>query len=103
MTEHHDSAAFEQGVMVDVGGAAGALLVYASADLEGHEIEISPHGDDTNRTHTEVLRRATAAGHVYAAIFGSLPAGRYRLWHESSSLPTEVLIVGGEIAEVHWP
>ena len=102
MTEHHDRDAFGQGVMVDVGGAAGALIVYAPAALEGHEIEISLYGDDTNRTHADVLRRATAAGPVYAAIFGSLPDGLYRLWHQSGSRPTEVRIVGGEIAVVHW-
>src|SRR4029077_19385334 len=63
---------FEQGVMVDVGPGAGALVIYAADELRGQEIEISPLGHDASRTHTDVLRRKTSAGYVNAAVFGSL-------------------------------
>ena len=88
--------------MIDVGVGVGALVVYAPAELQGHEIEISPKGNDSNRAHAEFLRRTTAAGQVYAAVFGSLPEGHYRLWHKIATEPTEVQIFGGEISEVHW-
>lgn len=102
MTEHRDQDSFEQGVMVDVGPGAGALVIYANDDLRGEEIEISPRGDDTNRTHTDVLRRKVAAGHVHAAVFGSLPEGEYRLWHRSLREPAEVRIVSSEVTELDW-
>jgi hypothetical protein len=88
--------------MVDVGPGVGALVVYAGEDLEGHEIEISPKGDDTNHMHTDFLRRSTASGQLYAAVFGSLPEGEYRLSHKAVTPPTDVRIVGGEIVEIDW-
>jgi len=102
MTEHHDEGSFEQGVMVDVGPGAGALVVYTTDDLRGEEIEISPRADDLNRTHTDVLRRKVAEGFVNAAVFGSLAEGEYRLWHRSLREPAEVRIAGSEVTELDW-
>jgi len=101
MTEHRESD-FEIGVMVDVGEGAGALVIYTSEALRGDEIEISPLDDDTRRVHTDVLRRRNAAGYVYAAVFGSLAAGGYRLWHLSHPDAPEVHIVSGQVVEVDW-
>jgi hypothetical protein len=102
VTEHHDESNFEQGVMVDVGPGAGALVIYADDELRGEEIEISPIGADKARTHTDVLRRRTAAGYVCAAVFGSLPEGEYNLWHQSRPAPDAVRISGGTVTEVDW-
>jgi len=100
--DHHREEDFEQGVMVDVGPGAGALVIYTSDELRGHEIEISPVGSDASRTHTDVLRRKTAAGYVNAAVFGSLPEGGYRLWHGSLASPVEVSIEGNQVTELDW-
>jgi hypothetical protein len=102
MPEHHDERDFEQGVMVDVGPGAGALVIYAREELHGQEIEISPEAKDEERVHTDVLRRKTAGGHVFAAVFGSLPEGDYRLWHDTLASPIKVRIVGGEVTELDW-
>ena len=102
MGEHHDEANFEQGVMVDVGDGAGALLIYTDDELRGQEIEISPLSDDTKRAHTDVLRRRIATGEVCAAVFGSLAEGTYRLWHETLAGPREVTIIGGVVTELDW-
>ena len=102
VTEHHDARSFEQGVMVDVGPGAGALVIYTNDDLRGEEIEISPKGDDANRTHTDVLRRKVADGYVNAAVFGSLAEGEYWLWHSLLREPAEVHIAGGEVTELDW-
>jgi len=102
MPEHHAEEDFEQGVMVDVGPGAGALVIYAREDLRGQEIEISPEAKDQDRVHTDVLRRKTAGGHVFAAVFGSLPEGDYRLWHDSLPSPARVRIVGGKVTELDW-
>jgi hypothetical protein len=102
MNEHHDENDLEQGVMVDVGPGAGALVIYTREELHGQEIEISPESKDEQRVHTDVLRRKTAGGHVFAAVFGSLQEGEYRLWHDTLTSPTRVRIVGGEVTEVDW-
>jgi len=88
--------------MVDVGPGAGALVIYTGDELRGQEIEISPAGHDSQRVHTDVLRRKTAGGHVCAAVFGSLAEGDYRIWHESRPGPVAVRIVGGQVTELDW-
>jgi hypothetical protein len=102
VTEHHDASAFEQGVMVDVGSGAGALVIYTRDELRGQEIEIGPRRRGSNRIHTDVLRRKVAGGYVNAAVFGSLPEGEYRVWHKTLTKPTHVRIAGGEVAELDW-
>jgi hypothetical protein len=102
LSEHHHEADFEQGVMVDVGPGVGALVVYTGEDLRGQEIEISPMANDTKRVHTDVLRRKTAGGYVFAAVFGSLIDGEYRLWHPGRAGPVAVRIAGGEVTELDW-
>jgi hypothetical protein len=102
VAEHHREAEFEQGVMVDVGSGAGALVVYTRDALRGQEVEISTKGNDTQRVHTDVLRRKTSGGYVNAAVFGSLPEGEYRLWHNALASPAEVRIESGHVTEVDW-
>lgn len=102
MGEHHREADFEQGVMVDVGPGVGALVIYAGDGMRGQEIEISPAGHDSQRVHTDVLRRRSARGFMYAAVFGSLAEGVYRLWHESQPGPVTVEIEGGQVTELDW-
>jgi hypothetical protein len=100
--EHHHEGDLEQGVMVDVGPGVGALVIYSGEELRGQEIEISPASSDTKRAHTDVLRRKTSGGSVFAAVFGSLDEGSYRLWHPSRPGSVPVEIVGGEVTELDW-
>ena len=88
--------------MVDVGLGVGALVIYAGDGMRGQEIEISPAGRDSERVHTDILRRRTAGGFMYAAVFGSLAEGEYRLWHESQPGPVTVEIEGGRVTELDW-
>jgi hypothetical protein len=100
--EHRDEGDFEQGVMVDVGPGTGAVVIYTDDALHGQEIEISPPGSDSQRVHTDVLRRRTAGGYVCAAVFGSLSEADYKLWHQSRPGPEMVRVVGGQVTEVDW-
>jgi hypothetical protein len=102
MTERHNQGSFEQGVMVDVGAGAGALVIYTSDELTGEEIEISPLGHDERRVHTDVLPRKISGGQISAAVFGSLAEGEYRLWHRSQEQPATVRIVSAEVTELDW-
>jgi hypothetical protein len=100
--EHHREGDFEEGVMVDIGPGAGALVIYARDALRGQEIEISPAGQDEQRVHTDVLRRRVGGSYVCAAVFGSLAEGAYRLWHVSLASPLDVQIAGGLVTELDW-
>jgi hypothetical protein len=90
-----------QPIVLDIGEDIGALIVYASQELRGREIEVSPKGNAARRTHTEVLERTVAGRTVWAAAFPALAAGDYSLWRDVLT-DEDVTIVGGAIAEVDW-
>ena len=78
----------------------GALVVYAPAELIGLEIELSPAGAAARRSHSVFHERRTATGPLYAAVFPTLPAGRYELWWGDDP-PRPVVIDDGAITEEH--
>lgn len=98
MTEQRDTGGYEQGVMIDVGPGAGALIVYTGDELLGQEIEISRQGE-SKRVHTEVRKRLVNGRTVFAGVFPDLSPGHYAIW---SGTPREVTIAEGEVAEVDW-
>jgi hypothetical protein len=84
-------------VALDIGEGHGALIVHASEDREGDEVEVVRDVDGW-RTHVAVLARERGDAVAYAAVFGSLPEGSYRLL--GAGPPRAVQISGGEITEV---
>lgn len=88
-------------VVLDIGDGVGALILYTGPDLLGQEIELS-RSEDAHRTHTEVLERRIRDEPVFAAVYASLPEGRYRIWGYDDKPVTEVEIAGGQVAEVDW-
>jgi hypothetical protein len=89
-------------VVLDIGDDVGALLLYTPAALHGREIEVSPLGQDTQRTHTAVLERIIGDQTRYVAVYPELRAGCYRIWGDDPNLTSQVTIVGGQVAEVDW-
>jgi hypothetical protein len=93
------------GVALDIGAGHGALIVRTSPERAGAEIEVVREADSL-RTHVGVRAHQTAAGVVHAAVFGSLPAGVYRVLgvggggKSGGVLPT-VMITGGSITELY--
>lgn len=85
-------------VLVEVGGDRGALVLYLDESFRDHEVEISPVGS-SHRVHTGVLDRATAAGTVLAAVFGSLAAGSYVVWHVAGPPAATVVVRAGRVTE----
>ncbi len=85
---------------IDVGGGCGALVLYPDERYRGREIEISRAGGDDARVHTGVHERATAAGSVLTAVFGSLPAGEYVVWRDATTEGPVVTVADGAVAEV---
>lgn len=100
--EHADHSVHSAPAVLDIGGDIGALIIYTGPELHGAEIEVSPRGDDTQRTHTAVLERQVNGRALYAALYLALPAGEYRIWWDDSTLPREVTISGGAVAELDW-
>ena len=101
-------------VVLDLGGAIGALILETPAALSGQEIEISRiagaatpvggAGDGSgNRTHSLVRERHTAAGTSYAAVYPGLAAGQYLIWRRPDTPVGEVTIDGGMVTRFRWP
>jgi len=98
----HNPGAGQGPVVLDIGGDVGALVVHAPADMVGEELHLSPSHDDTDRRHVEVLPRHLTGGVRYAAVFGSVTAGRWTL-RDGDGSPTSVVDVhGGQVTEVVW-
>ena len=106
---HHDAAhptesarKHPEFVVLDIGHDVGALIVHADRDIHGVEVEISPAGDDAQRSHKEVLERSASGRPAFTAVFDSLAAGTYTLWLRDDPRSRGVRIRGGAITEVDW-
>ncbi len=88
-----------QGVLIDVGGDAGALVIYADEALLGREVEIARTGE-ASRVHADVLERSVASGSVFAAVFPSLAEGDYDIWLGGQSRAGTARIVAGDVTRV---
>jgi hypothetical protein len=104
--EHTLAPSGEGTVVLDVGGDVGAAVIYVPAGLAGHEIEVRPHDGRWAGTHTAVRERRVRSGSRYAAVFGSMPAGRYdfRVRHgRAENAALEVDVAGAAVTEARWP
>ena len=100
--EHHRSGPSD-GLILDIGGNIGALIIHTGPDLSEAEIEISPGADAaTPRSHNQVHPRTNRFGTRYNAVFPGVPAGDYTIWHPSGPAKATVTIQGGHITEHHW-
>jgi hypothetical protein len=91
-------------VVLDLGADVGALILYAPAELDGAEIEISPDGKPgARRTHSRVRARPTAKATRYAAVYSGLAAGTYTVWRDHHTPAATVTVTGGQVSTCHWP
>jgi hypothetical protein len=112
-------------VVLELGDTVGVLLIEASVELNGREIEISPvdgshhhdlardhdhardhphdHDAHARRTHSMVRERGTAAGKSYAAVYPGLAVGTYTLWRDPDTPVGTVTIDGGRVTRYRWP
>jgi hypothetical protein len=86
--------------MLDLGPGVGALVVHTGADLHGVEVEISPAGQDAERSHKQVHERPVAGRLHYGAVFESLPAGEYTLWLDNRPVRREVAVDGAAVTDI---
>ena len=102
---HHDAAYWTrrhtESVVLDIGEDVGALVLYTSPNLFGHEIEVSPlgpPGSETRRTHSAVLERSCNGSVFYAAVYPEILAGEYQVHLDGTPHFT---VSPGTVAEVH--
>ena len=93
-------------VVLDIGPHAGALVLYASEDLAGAEIEIRPGWGAWLGAHTAIRERHTGGRVRYAGVFGSLAEDTYDLRLKGGAPGTfrlTVDVVAGAVTEVTLP
>ena len=92
-------------VIVDIGGDAGAAVIYTPSELVGAEIEIRAAGAEWDGSHTGVHKRQGPGITTTAAVFGSLRAGRYELRIKDTAgteHPALVVVEGAQVTWVTW-
>jgi hypothetical protein len=100
--ENYSARPHPEFVVLDIGEDVGALIVHTDGDMHGMEVEISPAGDDARRSHKDVLERSINGRPAFTAVFDGLKAGAYTLWTGGDARTRDVIIEGGEIAELDW-
>jgi hypothetical protein len=100
--EHYAARTHPEYVVLEIGAELGALIVHTDPHMHGIEVEISPAGDDSARSHKEVLERTLAGRPAYTALFDRLPEGTYTLWTGGVATTRGVAVAGGEISELSW-
>jgi hypothetical protein len=100
--ERYSDRAHPEFVVLEIGGELGALIVYTDPELHGIEIEISPTGEDATRQHKDVLERSLGGRPSFTAVFDQIPDGTYSLWVDDRARARDVVVRGGEVAEVDW-
>jgi hypothetical protein len=89
-------------VVLDIGEDIGSLIVHTDSDLHGTEVEISPTGDDQQRSHKEVLERECAGQPAFTAVFDALAAGRYTVWTNGEPRSRAVSVESGRVVQLDW-
>lgn len=91
-------------LLVDIGGDTGALIVYASEELIGAEIEIVRAGTPPGHpVHNVVRARQVGDDVICAAVFPVLPAGSYVPWGDQVPVDERSFTVcGGRVTELDW-
>jgi hypothetical protein len=100
--ENYSARAHPEYVVLEIGGDLGALIVYTDPHMHGREIEISPAGEDSSRSHKDVLERGEAGRVAFTAVFDRLQQGSYTLWVDDVAHARGVAVTAGEVAELDW-
>jgi hypothetical protein len=90
-------------VVLELGPGIGALVLRTPPELDGAEIEISLVNQPGKRTHSQVRRRITRGGTLFAAVYPNLVAGEYAIWRDLRTQVLGVTVDGGQVTTASWP
>lgn len=96
MSHHRLDPSGDGGVILDIGGDIGALVLHASAPMLGEEIDLIPDDPLASRTHSAVRERGGSDGPSYAAVYPHVRAGTYVI----EGTRQRVTILGGQVTVV---
>jgi hypothetical protein len=99
VNEPGPAADLSRGVLLEIGGDIGALVVHTTEALLGTEVQVSPATAGRNRVHAVVHERQAGGRRVFAAVFPSLGQGDYVVWDGQRRL-ARVRVIGGKVTEV---
>ena len=102
MADHHRHVGAAEGVALDIGSGVGALVVHASRDRLGREVEVSRIGSPGRRVHAEVHERRAGWDVLYAAVIDGLAEGEYQVWTGAPAPTGRVRIEGGSVTAIEW-
>jgi hypothetical protein len=102
MSETLSRRVHTQPVVLDIGADTGGLIIYTRHELVGTHIEISPRGDSSRRTHTDVAERQVTGRTLCAAVFLPMPEGEYSICGPDPTRPTPCAVVAGTVTELDW-
>ena len=98
MAEAQLAPSWDGSVILDIGGDVGALMLYTSPTMLGHEIDLMPDDGALPHTHSAVRERQLENEVKFAAVYPVLRAGTYTI--EGST--QRVTIVGGRVTDLHY-
>lgn len=91
-------------VVLSLGPGVGALILTATAQDNGREIEISPAADAAAlRTHSQVRERRGGTATSYAAVYPDLVPGPYTVWLDDGTAAGTVTVPEAAVARFSWP
>jgi len=100
--EDHSARRHPEHVVLDIGGDIGALIIHTDAAMHGVEVEISASGEDSRRTHKDVLEREIDGRPAFTAVFDQLREGTYTLWVNNVARARNVVVRGATVVELDW-
>jgi hypothetical protein len=106
--EHHlagagtSERAFGGPVVIDIGVGVGALVVHLDRDWLDHELHLRSTDRPGWSTHTGVWeRRIGGSRHLVAAVYPSLPQGRYEILDRDGQTVMRVVdVVEATVTEI---
>jgi hypothetical protein len=91
-----------EALVLDIGGEIGALILYASEECLGMEIDLTPVGvPQSHLMHTMIRRRRAVDREFIAGVYPELAAGDYVLWGTDGLPLGNVTISGASVSEFH--
>lgn len=94
------SHACADSLVLDIGGAIGALVIHTDAGRNGAEIEISPTSDPAaRRSHNVVHAHHNRHGVQHSAVFPDVTEGTYTVWADATTPHGTVTVHGGQVSD----